>query len=173
AVVGFNLTAGGTPVWALGAVCVACVGYAVAPMIADRMLGDVPSLGVVTLSLSAVALVYLPFGILQAPSHLPRADVLASIAALGVVCTALAFVCFFALIAEAGSVRATVFTYVNPVVALLGGVAVLGESVTGGILVGFPLVLAGSYLATRATPAAAAQTSEAAQAPAVAEGAGA
>jgi drug/metabolite transporter (DMT)-like permease len=155
AVVGLNLTDGGTPVWALGAVCVTCVGYAVAPMIADRKLSDVPSLGVVTLSLSAVALVYLPFGILQAPSHLPRANVLASIVALGVVCTALAFVCFFALIAEAGSVRATVITYVNPVVALLGGVAVLGESVTGGILVGFPVVLAGSYLATRATPATA------------------
>ncbi len=154
AVVGFDLTAGGTPVWALGAVCVTCVGYAVAPTIADRRLSRVPSLGVVTLSLCAVALVYLPFGILQAPAHLPRADVLASIAALGVVCTGLAFVCFFALIAAAGSVRATVITYVNPVVALLAGVAVLGEHVTGGILVGFPLVLAGSYLATRAAPAA-------------------
>lgn len=154
AVVGLNLTAGGTPVWALGAVAVTCVGYAVAPMIADRRLGDVPSLGVVTVSLSAVALVYLPFGILQAPAHLPRWNVLASIAALGVVCTATAFVFFFALIAEAGSVRATVITYLNPAVALLAGVAVLNEPVTGGIAIGFPLVLVGSYLATRAARSA-------------------
>lgn len=157
AVVGLNLTAGGTPVWALAAVCVTCLGYAVAPMIADRKLSEVPSLGVVALSLSAVALAYLPFGIAQAPSHLPRWNVLGSIAALGVVCTATAFLCFFALIAQAGSVRATVITYVNPAVALLGGVAVLGERVTGGIIVGFPLVLIGSYLATRATPPSAAE----------------
>jgi drug/metabolite transporter (DMT)-like permease len=158
AVVGLNLTDGGTPVWALVAVAVTCVGYAVAPMIADRKLSMVPSLGVITLSLSAVALVYLPFGIVQAPRHMPHWNVLGSIAALGAVCTATAFVCFFALIAEAGSVRATVITYVNPAVALIGGVLVLGEPVTGGIVVGFPLVLLGSYLATRATPSPVAES---------------
>jgi drug/metabolite transporter (DMT)-like permease len=134
-VVGLNLTSGGTPAWALGAVFLTSVGYSIAPMIADRKLKDVP--------------VYLPFGILQAPAHLPRFNVLASMVALGVVCTALAFVCFFALIAEAGAVRATVITYVNPAVALLCGVALLGEKLTAGILIGFPLVLLGSYLATR------------------------
>ena len=148
-VVGLNLTAGGTPAWALGAVFLTSVGYAVAPMIADRRLGDVPGVGVTAVSLTVVALVYLPFGILQAPTHLPRFNVLAAIVALGVVCTALAFLCFFALIAEAGAVRATVFTYVNPAVALLCGVVFLGERLTAGILIGFPLVLLGSFLATR------------------------
>ena len=148
-VVGLNLTSGGTPAWALGAVFLTSVGYSIAPMIADRKLKDVPGLGVTAVSLTVVALVYLPFGILQAPAHLPRFNVLASMVALGVVCTALAFVCFFALIAEAGAVRATVITYVNPAVALLCGVALLGEKLTAGILIGFPLVLLGSFLATR------------------------
>ncbi|HTJ72280.1 MAG TPA: DMT family transporter [Actinospica sp.] len=148
-VVGANLTSGGTPVWAIGAVVVTSVGYAVAPMIADRKLADVPGLGITAVSLSAVALVYLPFGILDAPAHLPRFNVLAAMLGLGVICTALAFLCFFELIAEAGAVRATVITYVNPAVALLCGVAVLGEKLTVGIVVGFPLVLLGSYLATR------------------------
>jgi drug/metabolite transporter (DMT)-like permease len=148
-VVGLNLTAGGTPMWALGAVFLTAVGYSIAPMIADRKLKDVPGLGVTAVSLTAVALAYLPFAILQAPAQLPRFNVLASMVALGVVCTALAFVCFFALIAEAGAVRATVITYVNPAVALLCGVALLGEKLTAGILIGFPLVLLGSYLATR------------------------
>jgi drug/metabolite transporter (DMT)-like permease len=148
-VVGLNLTAGGTPAWALGAVFLTAVGYSIAPMIADRKLSQVPGLGVTAVSLTVVAVVYLPFGILQAPAHLPRFNVLASMVALGVVCTALAFVCFFALIAEAGAVRATVITYVNPAVALLCGVALLGEKLTAGILIGFPLVLLGSYLATR------------------------
>jgi drug/metabolite transporter (DMT)-like permease len=148
-VVGLNLTSGGTPMWALGAVFLTSVGYSIAPMIADRKLKDVPGLGVTAVSLTVVALAYLPFAILQAPARLPRFNVLASMVALGVVCTALAFVCFFALIAEAGAVRATVITYVNPAVALLCGVALLGEKLTAGILIGFPLVLLGSYLATR------------------------
>lgn len=163
-VVGLNLTAGGVPVWAIGAVFLVAVGYAVAPMLADRRLKEVPTLGVISVSLSAVALVYLPFAVLQAPAHLPRANVLASILGLGAVCTALAFICFFALIAEAGAVRATVITYVNPAVALLAGVAVLGEHLTAGIVIGFPLVLAGSYLATRKVSAAAAQDAPGAEA---------
>ena len=148
-VVGLNLTSGGTPAWAIGAIFLTAVGYSIAPMIADRRLGDLPGLGVTAISLTVVALAYLPFAILQAPAQMPRFNVVASMIALGVVCTALAFVCFFALITEAGAVRATVITYVNPAVALLCGVAMLGEKLTAGILIGFPLVLLGSYLATR------------------------
>jgi drug/metabolite transporter (DMT)-like permease len=150
-VVGLDLFSGGTPVWALGAVCLVAVGYAVAPTIADRKLAGVPTIGVIAVSLTAVALVYLPFAVLQAPARMPRFNVVASVLALGLVCTALAFICFFELIAEAGAVRATVITYVNPAVALLCGVAVLGEHLTAGIVIGFPLVLVGSYLATRRT----------------------
>jgi drug/metabolite transporter (DMT)-like permease len=68
---------------------------------------------------------------------------------LGAVCTALAFVVFFALIREVGSARATVITYLNPAVALALGIAVLGESLTLGIAVGFVLIVLGSVLATR------------------------
>jgi drug/metabolite transporter (DMT)-like permease len=79
----------------------------------------------------------------------PSADALASILVLAVVCTAIAFLVFFALIAEIGPVRATVITYVNPAVAAVLGVFVLGESFTVGMGIGFVLVLAGSVLATR------------------------
>jgi drug/metabolite transporter (DMT)-like permease len=72
-----------------------------------------------------------------------------SVAVLAVVCTALAFVLFFALIAQIGPVRATVITYINPAVAAVLGVAVLHESFTMGMAVGFVLVIAGSVLATR------------------------
>jgi drug/metabolite transporter (DMT)-like permease len=68
---------------------------------------------------------------------------------LGIVCTALAFVALFALIAEVGAPRAQVITYVNPAVAVVLGVVVLSEPITPGLMVGFPLVLLGSYLATR------------------------
>ena len=74
----------------------------------------------------------------------------ASVITLGVICTALAFVVFFKLIAEVGPVRATVITYVNPAVAAVLGVAILGEHLTAGMAIGFALVLAGSVLATAA-----------------------
>src|SRR5258708_4766082 len=78
-----------------------------------------------------------------------------AVAVLAVVCTAVAFVLFFALIAAIGPVRATVITYINPAVAALLGVTVLHENFTIGMAVGFVLVIAGSVLATRGRRAAA------------------
>ena len=68
---------------------------------------------------------------------------------LAVVCSALAFLLMVALIGEIGPVKATAITYVNPAVAILAGVLVLGERVTVWTIAGFGLVLAGSYLVTR------------------------
>ena len=85
----------------------------------------------------------------QWPSALPGADVLVSVAVLGVVCTAAAFLLFYALIKEIGPVRSTVITYINPAVAAVVGVAILHETFTVGMGVGFVLVLGGSILATR------------------------
>jgi drug/metabolite transporter (DMT)-like permease len=68
---------------------------------------------------------------------------------LGALCTAAAFLIFFALIAEVGPSRTTLITYVNPAVAVILGIVILNEPFTLGIAIGFPLVLIGSYLATR------------------------
>src|SRR6202035_3367094 len=96
------------------------------------------------------ALVYAPFAALTWPRHVPSPEVLASLAALGVICTAAAFLVFFRLIAEVGPARATVITYLNPAVAVALGVLVLGEHLTPEIGASFVLILAGSVLATRA-----------------------
>ena len=130
-------------------VAVVTVGYAVGPMIIERKLGSLPSLGVVAASLGITALAYAPFGLAQLPSTLPSPSVLFAVAVLGVVCTALGFVVFFALITEVGAPRATVITYVNPAVALALGVALLREPFTFGIALGFVLIVLGSVLATR------------------------
>jgi drug/metabolite transporter (DMT)-like permease len=92
-----------------------------------------------------------------------------SLALLAVVCTALAFVLFFALIAEVGPSRATVITYLNPVVATALGVTIGSEHFTLGMAVGFPLVILGSYLATRRTKPASRAAKEAVQAVAATE----
>jgi len=134
---------------AIGQVALVALGYAIGPMIIERKLGGLPSLGVVAASLGITALAYAPFGLTQLPSTLPSPSVLFAVAVLGLVCTAVAFVMFFALITEVGAPRATVITYVNPAVALALGVALLGEPFTVGIAVGSVLIVLGSVLATR------------------------
>jgi len=137
---------------AIGQVGLVALGYAIGPMIIERKLARLPSLGVVAASLGVTAVAYAPFGLAQLPATLPSASVLLAVAVLGVVCTALAFVLFFALVAEVGAPRATVITYVNPAVALALGVALLGEPFTLGIAIGFVLIVLGSILATRRAP---------------------
>src|SRR2546428_4377332 len=134
---------------AIGQVAVVALGYAIGPMIIERRLGSLPSLGVVAASLGITAVAYAPFGLAQLPSTLPSPSVLFAVALLGVICTAVALVMVVALITEVGAPRATVITYVNPAVALALGVALLGEPFTVGIAIGFVLIVLGSVLATR------------------------
>ena len=134
---------------ALVQIAVVIVGYALGPAILSRRLGGLPSVGIMSLSLGLCAVVYLPIAVLQWPSAVPSANVLAAIAILAVVCTAAAFLVFAALIGEVGPVRATVITYVNPAVAAVLGVFVLNETFTVAMAIGFALVILGSTLATR------------------------
>jgi drug/metabolite transporter (DMT)-like permease len=127
------------------------VCYATGPWLLARYLSELPSLGVIASSLALAALIYAPIAAFQLPSSLPSGRVIASIATLALVCTALAFVLFFELIAEGGPVRSNLITYVNPAVAAILGVVILDERFTVGMGVGFVLVLAGSVLAAGRT----------------------
>lgn len=168
---------GGGSLWAVTEVMLTALGYATGPLIASRKLNTAPSLGINALCLTAAALVYTPFAALTWPRVVPSASVMASVVTLGVVCTGIAFVLFFALIAEIGPARATVITYINPAVAVALGVALLGENLTPATLTSFSLILAGSYFATRpsqpttapAEPATVVQPPGAADPPTVAE----
>lgn len=124
------------------------LGYATAPLIAARYLKDIPSLHLTAACLTLAALVYAPAAALSRPASLPSAEALTALAALGVLCTAVAFVAFLELIKEVGPTRATVFTYVNPAVAVAAGAIFLDERLTAGVAVAFALILAGSVLAT-------------------------
>ena len=149
ALVGFDLSGGN--LGAVGEIAVVTVGYALGPMIISRRLQGLPPVGVVVVSLVVTTLAYAPVGVLQLPAHAPALKAVLAVAALGLVCTAVAFILFFELIAEVGPIRATVITYVNPAVALALGVLILGEPFTAGAGIGFVLILAGSVLATRRT----------------------
>ena len=138
---------------AVAEVGLVALGYAAGPIVVARRLPSLPAVGVVAASLVLTALLYAPVAIPQLPSAMPSGHVLLALLTLGVVCTALAFLLFFALITEVGPVRATIITYFNPAIALLLGVILLREPFTVGAVVGFSLILVGSVLATRRTSA--------------------
>ncbi len=147
AIVGVNL--GTSSYLALLAMVFVVIGYALGPAIMSRRLGGLSTVSVMAMSLSLCALFYAPVAFLQRPSTVPSVNVIAAVVVLGVVCTAVAFLLFWALIDLVGPVRSTVVTYLNPAVAALMGVAVLNEVFTVAMAGGFALVILGSVLATR------------------------
>jgi drug/metabolite transporter (DMT)-like permease len=146
ALVGVDLR--GNDLLAVGEVALTAVGYAAGPMIISRRFAGSPGLGLVAASMGLTALGYAPFA-LSKPLGPVSGEVIAAVAVLTLVCTTVAFLLFFLLIVEVGPARATVITFINPAGAVALGVVLLGEPITGGIAIGFPLILAGSYLATR------------------------
>jgi drug/metabolite transporter (DMT)-like permease len=144
----------GDPAELVGALAIlgATIGYAIGPLIIKRSLADRPAIGPMAASLAVAAVLLAPAALLSAPAEAPSGDALASIAVLGLVCTAAAFLLWFSLIAEVGPSRASVITYVNPAVAVALGVAILGESVTATAVAGLLLILAGSWMSTGGRP---------------------
>ena len=149
ALVGFE--ASGSDLGAVAAVGVVVVGYAAGPAILSRPLQGLPGIGIMATALTLTAVAYVPVVLLSdgVPGPLPSAGVVASVVSLGVVCTAVAFMLLFALVGEVGPVRATTITYLNPAVAVIAGALFLGEQVTVWTVVGFVLVVTGSYLVNR------------------------
>lgn len=153
--VGFDISANNY--WAIALCLVAATGYALGPIIITKMLSDVASVGVIAWSLLLAGLIYAPVVAFEILNDSWRAagvievsqNAILSVVALGVFCSAIAFVGVFALIKEVGPTRTTVITYINPAVAIILGVIVLNEPITTGIVIGFPLVLIGSVMATR------------------------
>lgn len=147
--------------WAVGAAAIAVVGYAFGPIIISTRLQGAPNLAGISIALAVNAVFYAPIAWAQWPTEPVPASAWWSIVILGIPCTAIAFLIFFALVNEVGPARMTVITFLNPAVAVLLGVVVLSEPITLGLVLGFPLVLLGSYLATRPDRNAAAEVEDA------------
>jgi drug/metabolite transporter (DMT)-like permease len=134
----------------VGAACifVAVVGYAAGPLIINRYFAQIDPRGPVAGALAISTVLLAPAAIVGAPEQTPSGDAILSIVVLGLFSTAAAFVLMFILIGEAGPSRASIITYINPVIAVALGVIVLGEPVGLGAIAGLLLILAGSSLAT-------------------------
>jgi len=149
AIVGLDL--GGSDLGSVALLGIAVVGYAVGPAILARWMHDLPGIGVMAAALTICAALYVPVVAVTGgwPSSVPAMPVIVAVLVLAVVCSALAFVLMFALVAEIGPIRMTAITYVNPAVAVVAGALVLGEAITGWTIVGFALILVGCWLVTK------------------------
>jgi drug/metabolite transporter (DMT)-like permease len=148
ALMGIDIGGSGGELLGAGAILLATACYAVGPFTLRGPLGGADSVGAVALAMTFGAVALTPFAIADPPSVTPSATALASLAVLGVFCSAAALVLFAILVRDVGGGRAMIITYVAPVVAVALGVSVLGESLGAGAVAGLLLILAGSWLAT-------------------------
>lgn len=122
--------------------------YAFATFMAARHLSGVSGVSVNGLAMALTAIVFAVPAFGSLPTTMPSPQALLALLALGLLCTALAFYYFFTLLRLIGAPKASTVTYPNTAIAIALGVIILKEPVTAGMLVGFPMVLVGSYLAT-------------------------
>ena len=145
ALVGLDL--GASDPLATAEVGVVALCWATGPYLVSHQLRTAPTMGVTLASLALATVLLAPAAALWPPYPISSSTIVA-VLVLGVVSTGLALLLFFSLVREAGPSRTTIVQYVNPLVAVLLGVAVLDEPFTAGIALGMPLVLVGSILAT-------------------------
>ena len=148
-VVGIESLQGKVDTFAIFLILLAAIGYAIAPTMVQMKIPELDGAAVNGLAMLTTAIIYLPFAIVQWPHHHVRPNSIYSVVALGIIPTAICFVIYFKVLADIGTARASLVAYVNTGVAVLLGVVVLHEKLTTGILIGLPLVLIGSYFASR------------------------
>ncbi|HEX4729829.1 MAG TPA: DMT family transporter [Solirubrobacterales bacterium] len=165
ALVGVDVSGGGGELLGIGAILIAACGYASAPLILKRHLIDLDPTAVMAACLTIAAAILTPFAVVDWPSSTPSGGAFAAVAVLGLFCTALALVLMAILIGAAGPARASVITYINPVIALGLGIVFLGESPGAGSLVGLVLILIGSSISTRGSSQSTRASTQSDQAP--------
>jgi drug/metabolite transporter (DMT)-like permease len=148
ALVGLDVAGHGGELLGIGAIMLTATGYAIGPMLVKHRMAGLDPRASQGAALAIAALLLAPVALLDPPRHVPTAGAIGSVVVLGLLCTAGGFVVYAILIGEAGSSRATVITYVNPVVAVGLGVALLGERPGAGAVAGLLLILAGGWLST-------------------------
>jgi drug/metabolite transporter (DMT)-like permease len=149
ALVGIESITGNSSLTAIFMVLIASILYAYAVNMITKKLPGVSGLALNGVAMGISAIFFAPFALRQWPTTAIPANAIWSMIGLGVLCTALAFVLFFKVMADIGPARASLVTYLNTSVAVLLGVLILSEPLTLGIMVGLPMVLIGSYFASR------------------------
>lgn len=154
ALVGIESIKGTSSPKAIAMVILAAMMYAYAVLMITSNLPHDDAVAINGLAMAITFIFSMPIAIAMWPHNAVSAHAIEALIALGIFSTAIAFIVFFAVMAEIGPARGSLVTYVNTAFAVLLGIIILNEPITLGIIVGLPLVLIGSYLASRKTPLA-------------------
>ena len=149
AVVGIESITGSSDPLSIAMVLVASIGYSYAVMMVQGALPNVSGIAINAVAMAMTALFYAPWAIAQWPTHEISQGAIRAIIGLGVLSTGAAFAAFFTLANIIGVARGSLVTYLNTAFAVVLGVVILNEPLTTGIILGLPLVLIGSYFASR------------------------
>lgn len=149
ALVGIESITGSSSITSISMVLVAAMLYAYAVNMISKKMPGVSGVALNGVAMAIAAIFFAPFAYAQWPTGAIPQDAIWSIIGLGVLCTAVAFVVFFKVMDDIGPARASLVTYINTAVAVVLGVMILSEPLTLGIMVGLPMVLVGSYFASR------------------------
>jgi drug/metabolite transporter (DMT)-like permease len=150
-VVGIESFSGRQSIVAIFMILIAAIGYAWAVTMVTSKIPHIEPISINAVAMVFTVIVYLPFLFLYMPDKVPSTEALGSVIILGLFPTALAFILFFQLIKDIGTARGSLVTYLNTAFAVMLGVIILNEPFTLGIAIGLPLVLIGSYFASRKT----------------------
>ncbi|MCX6444499.1 MAG: DMT family transporter [Actinobacteria bacterium] len=149
AIVGIESIKGSSDPISILMVLVAAIGYSYAVMMVQSGLPHVSGIAINAVAMAITAIFYLPWAFLQWPTHEISGEAIRAVLGLGILSTGIAFVAFFSLAAIIGVARGSLVTYLNTAFAVVLGVIILNEPLTTGMLLGLPLVLIGSYFASR------------------------
>jgi drug/metabolite transporter (DMT)-like permease len=148
--VGYESIIGSSDPLSIAMMLLAAISYSYAVNMISQKLPDVSGIAINGLAMVLTSIAYAPLMILQFPEvGTVSKESAVSLLALGVFSTALAFISYFIVLKEIGPARASIGTYVNTAVAVVLGVIILSEPLTIGIIIGLPLVMIGSFLASR------------------------
>ena len=149
ALVGIESITGSSNPKAIAMVILASILYAYAVLMITANLPGVDGIAINGVAMGITCIFYTPIAIAVWPSNPVSAQAITALVALGVFSTAIAFMLFFIVIVEIGAARGSLTTYVNTAFAVVLGIIILDEPITLGIIVGLPMVVLGSYLASR------------------------
>lgn len=134
---------------ALIQVLIASASYAFAVNMITRKAPETSGVAINGIAMALSTVIFAPFAFTHLPSQMPSSKAILATIGLGVICTALAFWVFFIVLKEIGAARASLVVYPNTAVAVVLGILLLDEQLTLAIAIGLPMVLLGSYFASR------------------------
>ena len=148
-IVGIETISGAADPFSVFQMVLAAILYSTAMAIILKGMPNGDGVAINAIAMAITAIIFAPAALTSLPTEMPSLNATASLIGLGVLSTGWAFLIYFTLIKEIGQARGSLVTYLNTAFAVVLGVIILGEPLTIGILTGLPLVLLGSYFASR------------------------